>query len=205
MSCVSNNMLMTQRTEDPIPGINQYIYSQTNSHESIIRLVSPQGYFYCTGVVVDKNYALTAAHCVVNDLGLMSEEDVIIYNSKSINTGMVAKTVAIDKYRDVAFLKGDFSNFTPQTTDFNGTHVKTGMKLKSCGFPSGQYDLFCVDLIQNGNRYFQYRATGMPIFKGCSGGPVYNEQGVVVGVNSAVDENTIIIAPLVGVLETVGL
>ncbi len=205
MSCVSNSVLMVQRTKGPLPGISQFTLNKVNKYDSIIRLVSPDGYFYCTGFVVDNNYAITAAHCVLNDMGIMNTDDVLIHNSHSFFTGVIAKPVAVEKYRDVAFLKGDFSEFSQQATDFNGKSIKTGMKLKSCGYPSGQYDMFCVDLIQNGNRYFQYRATGAPIFKGMSGGPVYNEEGVAVGVNSAVDEDTIIISPLTGVLETVGL
>ena len=204
-SCASKTLVV--KADKSQPYIKYWSENEQGKHESIIRLISPKGYFYCTGFVVDENYALTAAHCVVNNItGSIIDEDVFIYDSYSNDTGTVARTIAVDLYRDVAFIKGNFKAFKYQKTDFYGKVIKRNMKVQSCGYPSGMVSKFCVELTLTGNKYFQYRAKGLPIFKGMSGGVVIDvETGYAVGVNSAVDEDTVIISPLVGVLETVGL
>jgi V8-like Glu-specific endopeptidase len=169
-------------------------------------LVNANRQFFCTGFVIDGNYALTAAHCVVNEFGYIRNEDITIYSSMMENTGVTGRTVAIEQYRDVALIKGNFINFEAQKVDFYGRYVSRGVKMLSCGYPSGMFPKFCAELHHTGNRDFQYRTNGGPIFKGMSGGPVINiESDYAIGVNSAVDENSVIIGPLVGFLEAVGI
>lgn len=202
-SCITRRLVVQSNEENP-PALFT-MPTGSKMHPAIIRLVNPDGYFYCSGVVIDAHYALTAAHCVTNSLGGLKDDEVTVYD-KYNNKATTAKTVAADALRDVAFIKGDFNEFEAAAVDFPGLYLKLGMHMNSCGFPAGQFYEFCAELIHIGNRNFQIRTVGGPIFKGMSGGPVYDkESGVVIGVNSAVDENSVIISPLVGVLETVGL
>lgn len=204
-SCATTQLNVVKRANG-LPRYNTTTTYGNNQHESIIRLISDKGYFFCTGFVIDGNYALTAAHCVSDGFGGITEDDIHIYNSYGYTTGVIAKAVAVEGYRDVAFIKGDFRNFEAQKTDFYGRHVPRGFKMTSCGYPSGMLPKFCTEVEHVGNKYFQYRTKGGPIYKGMSGGPVVNnETGYAIGVNSAVDLDTVIIGPLVGVLESVGL
>lgn len=184
------------------PNIELRLITNTNLgpylHEPIIRLDT--GGSFCTGVVIDNNYALTAAHCVNID------DTIHVYDRYNVDTMVIAHTAALDTLRDIALVIGDFRAFKPVTVDFSGLEVSTGMIATSCGFPAGQLTLYCIDLVHVGNRYFQYRMTGLPLFQGCSGGPVFNRlTGHLIGINSAVDHNSIIISPLVGFKDELGL
>lgn len=203
-ACASDTLKTSQYLED-LPSYNPVCTTPDYAYNSVIRLNNPQRNFYCTGIVIDNNYALTASHCVKNFAGNLSSDDILISNNYGMSTGIVAKAVALESLRDVAFIKGDFSRFEHSKVDFEGSNVKTGMNMKSCGYPSGQGYMYCVDLKLTGNKYFQYRTKGGPIFKGMSGGPVYDSNSVLIGVNSAVDEEDVIISPLVGILELLGL
>jgi S1-C subfamily serine protease len=177
-----------------------------NKHSALIRL-SRDGYFFCSGVVIDGNYALTAAHCLTNTFGFMEKEDVEISNEIGINTGVIAKPVAIDKLRDIALIKGQFIDFESVPVDFSGA-VQKGMERRpvlSCGFPSGG-PRYCSLFYITGNTNFQLRAYGGMLYKGQSGGPVvdlYSKN--VIGVNSAVTEDDVIFAPVVGAAEIFGI
>lgn len=202
-SCITSRWVIESDSSNP-PAM--FLMPTGNAtYPPIIRLINPAGYFYCSGIVIDANYALTAAHCVTNSIGGLRDEEISIYDKYS-NPTIKARAIAADNLRDVAFIRGDFNEFQAAKVDFNGSNFTRGMSFISCGFPGGQFYEFCTELIHTGNRNFQIRANGGPIFKGMSGGPVYDKDtGIVMGVNSAVDETDIIIAPLTGVLESVGL
>ena len=159
----------------------------------------------CSGVVIDANYALTAAHCVRQTTPFI-DRDILIKDIDDNETNTIAVAIAADPDRDVALVKGNFEDFQSYNADFKGSHVYTGMIMRSCGFPANQKKLFCVDFILSGNENFQYKATGAPIFRGMSGGPVFSTaSNYIVGVNSGVSNTNIIISPLVGALEEMGL
>lgn len=196
---------MRQHKAD-LPPVHITTNTEHANHPSIIRLNNPEGFFFCTGFVIDNNYAMTAAHCVLNSIGYIKNDDIIISDQYSMPTTVIAHAVAVDRYLDIAFIKGDFSKFEFKPVDFYGKYFKRGMIMQSCGFPAGMYFLYCTELQHVGNYNFQYRTNGGPIFKGCSGGPVIDpESGYVIGVNSAVSQDNVIIAPVIGSLESAGL
>lgn len=178
--------------------------NEKNRYAATIRLKDSMDQFYCSGVVIDGNYAMTAAHCVTNSFGLMRSDPIRIYDVTDNFTGTIAKVVALEPQRDIAFIQGNFEDFTYVNVDFSGQYINAKMPAMSCGFPAGQRDLYCVMLELEGNRYFQYKFKGNTIFPGMSGGPVIGA-GLVIGINSAVYDNGVIVAPVVGALESVGL
>lgn len=194
----------TQVSEHNLSGVHTVQNTGTNKFKSIIRMETIDGRFYCSATVIDGQYALTAAHCVTNAIGNLTEDKIRIYDMVGVDTEVIAKAVAIDKIRDVALIRGEFGNFEFSPVDFNGEDVHMGMSMITCGYPSGDA-LWCTELVHNGNYYFQYRTKGGPIFKGMSGGSVFSKAtGRIIGVNSAVSEDSVIVSPLIGFLANIG-
>lgn len=173
------------------------------SRSPIIKLGTDLYSFICSGVVISKDFALTAAHCVVDSMGALDTGTIHISDVLGNYVNNSASAVAIEKLRDIALIKGDFSEFETYEVDWEGqyfTEMQTLSVVTSCGFPSGE-GLTCQYLYYKGNYFFQIAFTGGPIFKGQSGGPVMLKKGdkwLVVGVNSGVVLNSVIIAPVVG-------
>jgi len=190
----------TQTDDENITALyNTIPTSGVNKHSSVVRLVQSNS-FFCSAVVIDGMYALTAAHCVSGFLGLLDKEPIDINDVDGTYTGIKARAVALDHLRDVALLKGDFKDFKSEVPDFDGNSMQgIGNVLVSCGFPSGG-KVYCTHLFIEGNYNFQISTKGGPIYKGMSGGPVFSlVSKKIVGVNSAVDGPHVIVAPLLGV------
>lgn len=170
-----------------------------------IRIVSDDG--SCSAVVIDDHYALTAAHCVVNTFQRLNTDLVFsVFDEQGIFTFISAKPVAANLSRDVALLKGNFSAFSYASVDFAGVDsLDFEDSLLSCGFPSAQELLYCAKWRFKGSYDFREVAAGVTIQKGCSGGPVFNKYGRVIGVNSAVFGERFLIGPIVGVLDDFGI
>lgn len=163
-------------------------------YDAEIRVLSD--YSMCSAVVISDNYALSAAHC--SDTGFfggLKDTTFKVVTKQGWFTGIDAKFIALDNNRDVALIKGDFRKFNIKIPNFN---YEAAGYLQACGFPAnGAYH--CEEIYITGNKYFQYKARGRPLYPGMSGGAVFDYKGYVVGINSAVDVEQIVIGPLVGV------
>lgn len=163
--------------------------------------------FFCTAVVIDKNYALTAAHCVTDRWGKMMSDEFQVRDLEDFVNGPKVRAVALDKYRDVALLRGDFNNFYASAVNWTGQGLEdiTKFKIVQCGFPSGGAHFCSIGEI-TGNYFFQLKTKMTQVYQGMSGGPVYNATTLeVIGVNSAASSDGNIIAPLVGARENFGI
>ena len=170
-----------------------------------IRLLSNDS--ACSGVVIDDHYALTAAHCVTGLFQKLNTKKIFyVYDENGQPTDTIAKPVAAHIVRDVALLSGDFVNFNYAKVDYMGVdHMEVGDELLSCGFPSAQELIYCVKWQLTGSYDFRHIARGVVIQKGCSGGPVFNKYGNVIGVNSAVYGEDFLIGPMVGIFNEFGI
>lgn len=166
-------------------------------YSPIVRLLN-NGSYSCTAFVISPTLALTAAHCV--DLGMMGIplffDTVEIANSAG-HTVTHAYVIGANTKEDYALLRGDFSAFNTVKVDLVGARTFKAKRLLSCGYPWGSEELKCSELELVGTKYFQLKAKGELIFPGHSGGPVFDlDTGVVIALNSAVDQDGVLLAPL---------
>jgi V8-like Glu-specific endopeptidase len=175
----------------------------SRQYKPVVRIIMETG--FCSAVVISDSYALSAAHCATNMFGLISKEKFLVQD-ESQTYGVVGEWAAIEKFRDIALIKGDFSKFERMRVDFSGKQQsKIFNKLVvSCGYPAGGLPYCSVNWL-SGNTNFQIQARGGQLQKGQSGGPVIDENGWVIGVNSAVSDVGIIIGPVLGVNNSWGI
>jgi hypothetical protein len=187
---------------DDLPRFNP-IREKISLRSSFIRLKDEQERFFCSAFVIDDNYALTAAHCIVDEFNTLKKDIPInVYDLNNIKT-IVAYPASVNKRRDLGLVIGDFRGFNSAVLDESKIEFKEDYVVTSCGFPFGQQDLYCPEITIKGNTFFGLRGKGI-IFPGMSGGPVlYN--GKVVAVNSAVAEDHVILMPLIGALSSLGV
>lgn len=198
----------SQRKPDKITsGYLEVANYQTAQYEPLIRLLDERGFFYCSGVVIDGQYALTAAHCVKGTFGFITNDKIIIHEEHDGATGTIAEAVALDDLRDIALIKGDFRNFKSMNVEYYSAKAVEfpNRMVVACGFPSGGPTYCSIGIIQ-ANEYFKIRTKGSMIYKGMSGGAVVDIlTGAVVGVNSAATEDGELVAPVVGAFELFGI
>ncbi len=174
---------------------------------AIIKIISRERRSSCTAFVVDAGFAITAAHCVSDAKGLLAKDPLEVYNSESEYLNITAVPVGLNHLLDYAVITADFSHFKSFKYNFSEDTIKYGKKYISCGFPFSQKHFRCSDLYVKGNRFFTYTAKGSMIFPGQSGGPVIDsDTDMVVGVNSAVDEDGVVMFnSLIGIHAVFGL
>lgn len=182
-------------------------------HVAIIRLVDGKGDFFCSGFVVDAVYAVTAAHCLVDELGFLTKRTLRIESSEG-ELLTTAKAAGLNNRVDYGIITGDFSNFkhldmTSSVSFFDATAAAafvnlTSPEYKICGYPQGQKKLFCASFAPTSPYFSQIMGIGQA-FPGMSGGPVLNATGEAVGIVSAMSDGGAIITPVIGILGNFGV
>lgn len=169
----------------------------------IVHLADQSGKFFCTAFVIDRNYAVTAAHCV-NVKAKLSPNKLKFLDENHIELCEV-EVIGCNTDSDLALIKGDFAKFIQLPVEF----YKNGMIVKkpyaACGYPRGTKKLVCTPVTPINNHFFSTRVLGQ-LKPGYSGGPVIDpESGVVVAVNFAVDDGYSYVNTLEGFLSMFGI
>ncbi|HJU07952.1 MAG TPA: DegQ family serine endoprotease [Rhodanobacteraceae bacterium] len=110
---------------------------------------------------------------------------------------LTAKVVGTDPQYDIALLKVNASNL-PVVTIGDSRSLKPGQWVVAIGSPFGFDHSVTQGIVsavgrsfgQQDQQYVPFIQTDVPINRGNSGGPLFNLQGQVVGVNSQIFSNT---------------
>lgn len=173
-------------------------------HSATIQLHSKEG-FFCSAVVFDNSYTVTAAHCLDSSFGPLRVDGLHIKDEHGKDTGIIAIAAGVNTRVDFGIIKGDFRLFKKATLEVHSNGFIGGGIFLACGFPMGQNQLTCEPFVPKSNYYFHVIGLSA-LVPGMSGGPVVDlKTGKVVGVNSAVGEGVVFITPLTGLYGAFGI
>ena len=154
--------------------------------------------FRCSAFVVSNQYAVTAAHCLVDENYNLIKDDIHVHDNDLTDTTIVAKAAVINVRADLAMIIGDFSDF--HKFRMNTTTGLIGLKgpFYSCGFPWGATPPIC-NLFQAKGPYYDKVAGFGFMQPGMSGGPVIDQStGLVGALNAGVDKGFVVVSPVTG-------
>ena len=171
-----------------------------NKLSPVVRLTNKAGRTYCSGVVVSPHTVITALHCVLEDVMLgmpIWRDEIYIRGVDGTGDGVLATVSSSQPQLDEATVTGDFSTYEsrkvitsiPKLID----QAQSGAVFISCGYPLGG-SLYCGRLTYVGRINFMWLMKGT-LLPGMSGGPTMLEDGTVIAINDAVQDDFSIISP----------
>lgn len=171
-------------------------------HVSLIAIMKEESgkiEFHCSAFVISDKLAVTAAHCVIDENGFLEKDELIIVDTKDIDTKVRAKPAAANLRADMAVITGDFSGFNKAQMSGTG-FINAPGPFGTCGFPWGAFPALCTDFVPKANYYAEEKGDGH-IFPGMSGGPVIDyTTGLIVGINTEIHDGFVSVAPTMGIL-----
>lgn len=195
-----------QRSNSALPEFNVTENGVAGIGSPMVRIHNQYNSFICSGTIISNHYILTAAHCLLDEDKKISMEtyNIHILSTKGESTIVVsAKAASLNNLADYALMVGNFSGYASYKIAFDEVRpIKTSNNLVTCGYPWGANGV-CYKITSKLTQYYFRSSAEGRLFPGMSGGPVYDlDNQVVIGVNSAVVTDKILISPLVGLFES---
>jgi serine protease Do len=141
-----------------------------------------------SGFIVDPSgYVVTNNHVVKNGTDIK----VTLQDGTTLN----AKVVGTDPVADIAVLKVEAGHPLPSVPFGDSTKARVGDWVVSVGNPFGLGGTVTAGIVSASGRdvpseehtaYVDYLQIDAPINQGNSGGPTFNEEGQVIGINTAI-------------------
>jgi serine protease Do len=142
-------------------------------------------------IVTPDGYILTNAHVV-------ADADTVTVRLTD-RREFTAKVIGMDQRSDVAVIKINTTASLPTVRIGNPSSLKAGEWVLAIGSPFGFDNSATAGIVSNigrslpgedGNGYVPFIQTDVPVNPGNSGGPLFNMQGEVVGINSQIFSRT---------------
>ncbi len=133
-----------------------------------------------TGCIVSKNgLILTGLHVIEG----AKEIDVTTYNGQTYKARFVAK---MEDKKDLALLKIDPRENMPTVSFGDSEDVRVGQRVLSIGNPFGFSNTLTQGIISRIDYSKNRFQTDAAINPGCSGGPLINSTGEVIGISQSI-------------------
>ncbi|MBR1461218.1 trypsin-like peptidase domain-containing protein [bacterium] len=133
-----------------------------------------------TGCIVSKNgLILTGLHVIEG----AKEIDVTTYNGQTYKARFVAK---MEDKKDLALLKIDPKENMPTVSFGDSEDVRVGQRVLSIGNPFGFSNTLTQGIISRIDYTKNRFQTDAAINPGCSGGPLINSTGEVIGISQSI-------------------
>jgi serine protease Do len=138
-----------------------------------------------SGFIIDPTGYIVTNHHVIAEA---DEVEVVLSDGTSLD----AVIVGSDKDTDLALLKVEVSRALPATTWGDSDSTRIGDWVVAIGNPFGLGGTVTAGIVSarqrdiNAGRYDNFLQTDAAINKGNSGGPMFNLDGEVIGVNTAI-------------------
>lgn len=183
-------MIMVQKPHD-IKGLDKSINLNPEVKEyglsPIVKLVDPIQQIACTAFIVDKNYAITAAHCLNLNGKLPDYKLEICYPDFQAITKDV-DAVAYDTKSDIGLLKGNFDSYKYLAID-PINEINNNVGYVACGFPHQSHGIICNKFTYDHNDEEEKIVGIARFYHGMSGGPVIDTKtNRAIGIISAMDD-----------------
>ncbi len=140
-----------------------------------------------SGFVISEN-----GYIVTNNHVIEGADEILIEFFPGGEPGVPAELIGTDPNTDIAVLKVDLDNLPyVEFGDSNGVGSRVGDWVMAMGNPLGQGFSVSAGIVSARNRalsgtYDDYIQTDAAINRGNSGGPLFNTNGEVIGVNTAI-------------------
>ena len=133
-----------------------------------------------TGCVINQNgVILTSSHVIENARNIT----VTTYSGKTYS----AKILAILKNKnDLALIKIDIKEKLPLAIFGNSNDIKVGQRVLTIGCPFGFKDTLTTGIVSRIDHQRNKIQTDAAINPGCSGGPLLNLKGEIIGINQSI-------------------
>ena len=141
-------------------------------------------------IISDDGYIVTNNHVISN------AEEIVVFLNDDDSTELKAEIIGTDERTDLALLKVDTDEKLPFVAFGDSSKLRVGDWVIAIGNPHGLGGTVTTGIVSARNRdirsgpYDDFIQTDAPINKGNSGGPLFNIDGQVIGVNTAIISQT---------------
>jgi len=131
--------------------------------------------------------------CIISKSGMILTSSHVIENARNITVttysgkNYLARVVAILKNKnDLAIIKIDTNENLSLAKFGNSSDVKVGQRVLTIGCPFGFKDTLTTGIISRLDKQRNKIQTDAAINPGCSGGPLLNLKGEIIGINQSI-------------------